>query len=366
MAVLAFGVEEEYLLLDPVSGLPVPAADAVRAAAGLESALSAAEVQPEMLQVQVEIATPVCQTLTEVGGHLLRLRHAVGAAAEKVGCRIAACGTAPLWTGTQAPLTDTPRYRQMRIDAAQLADEQLVNGMHVHVSMADRDTGVMVLNRLRPWLPILVAIGANSPMWRGRDTGFASWRTVLFDRWPVSGRPPVFRNARDYDRRADQLVDSGAIADRRQLYWQARLSKRYPTIEIRATDVQLCADDAVMLAGLIRALVDAALRSDRAGEPLLRVQPEMLHAAAWHAARHGLGGHLIAPHGAGMPAREAVGLLLDHLTPPLTATGDTQQVTAFLQRLLRDGTGAARQRQALHHAGPEGLIQLLTTQTTAP
>ncbi|MYV99639.1 glutamate-cysteine ligase family protein, partial [Streptomyces sp. SID3343] len=185
------GVEEEYLLVDPADGLPMSVAEAVRVAADLQPAVSGGEVQPELLRVQVEVATPVCETLDEVGGHLLRLRHAVSAAAEQAGCRIAASGTAPFASRSPVEVTDTPRYRSLHSDAPRLVDEQLMNGMHVHVAVPDRDAGVVVLNRLRPWLPVLVAMSANSPVADGGDTGFASWRTIALGRWSVSGVPPV-------------------------------------------------------------------------------------------------------------------------------------------------------------------------------
>jgi len=215
---ITIGVEEEYLLLDPVSGLPVSRAEKVRAVAGVQPALSADEVHPELLQVQVEVATPVCESLEEVGGHLLRMRHALGAAAEEAGCRLVACAAAPFAPTTPAPITDTPRYRALYTGAPRLVDEQLICGMHVHVAIPGRAAGVAVLNRLRPWLPVLVAMSANSPLWGGTDTGFASWRTVVFGRWPVSGPPPLFAGADDYDRRIQALLDTGVIRDTGQLF----------------------------------------------------------------------------------------------------------------------------------------------------
>ena len=116
-----------------------------------------------------------------------------------------------------------------------------------------------MLAAVRPWLPVLLALSANSPFWRGRDSGFASFRAVHFARWPVEGAPPVFASVEDYERRADDLLTTGAIADRGQLYWHARLSEHEPTVEVRVADVQLDAADAVVLAGLVRAIGHATL-----------------------------------------------------------------------------------------------------------
>jgi carboxylate-amine ligase len=359
--VLTVGVEEEYLLLDPGTALPVAASREVRAAAHRQPELRRDEVQDELLQVQVEVATPVARDLEEVGSHLLRLRQELGEAARSQGCRLAATGAAPLAELAEAPVTDKPRYRAIHEAAPQLVDEQLINGMHVHVAVPDRAAGVQVMNRLRPWLPVLVAVGANSPLWQGRDTGFASWRTVHFERWPVQGQPPVFASLADHERRAQALLDAGVVLDRGQLYWQVRLSDQYPTVEVRAADVQLRAEDAVLVAGLARALVGTALAEQDAGRPLPDVAPELLRAAVWHAARHGLSGDLVDLRSWRLrPARDVVLDLLDAGRTTLDACGDTERVTRLAERLLRNGTGADRQREALSAAGMPGLVDLLT------
>ncbi|MER6630259.1 glutamate--cysteine ligase [Streptomyces sp. NPDC000987] len=358
------GVEEEFLLLDPVTGLPVPQADKVRVAAGLGHLVADQEVQYELLQAQVEVATPVCGALEEIGGHLLRLRHAVGVAAEEHGCRIAACGTPPVRHGRPVAVTDQARYRAMVTQAPQLVAEQLVNGMHVHVAVPGREEGVQVLNRLRVWLPTLTAMSANSPLWDSHDTGFASWRTVIFSRWPVSGVPPHFHDVADYDQRVQRLLESGLISDTGQLYWQARLSDRYPTLEVRCPDVQLRVDDAVMLAGIVRALVDTALTEVAAGAPALECAPELLQASMWHAARHGLGGTLVDPIGRPRRAGDVLYELLRYVAPALDVSGDTRQVTSLTHRLLQDGTGADRQRAALAEGGLRAVTDLISAQSS--
>ncbi|CAL9636156.1 carboxylate-amine ligase [Streptomyces sp. enrichment culture] len=358
------GVEEEYLLADPVLGLPVPQAEKVRVSAGLTDLVGGQEVQFELLQAQLEVATPVCVGLEEVGGHLLRLRHALGTAAEAHGCRIAACATPPLRDACPVAVVDRPRYRTMLAQAPQLVAEQLVNGMHVHVAVPGREAGVQVLNRLRAWLPTLTAMAANSPLWDGHDTGFASWRTVIFSRWPVAGLPPYFHDAADYDRRVRRLLACGLIADTGQLYWQARLSERYPTVEVRCPDVQLRVDDAVMLTGIVRALVETALGEAAAGVPVPDCAPELLQAAMWHAARHGLSDTLIDPGGRRRRADDVLCRLLRYVAPALDASGDTDEVTALVHRLLRHGTGADRQRAALAAGGLRAVMDLIINDST--
>ncbi|GGT27914.1 carboxylate-amine ligase [Streptomyces chromofuscus] len=354
------GVEEEFLLVDPVTGRLAPYAEKVRASAGLEPFVASREIQPELLQAQVEVATPVCDSLEEVGGHLLRLRHAVAGAAETHGCRILASGTPLLREDTPVPVTAQTRYKAMQRQAPQLVAEQMVNGMHVHVAVPGRRVGVEVLNRIRLWLPTLTAMAANSPLWEGHDTGFASWRTVVFDRWPVSGVPPRFLDDQDYDTRVRRLVDTGVISDAGQLYWQIRLSERCPTVEVRCLDVQLRTDDAVMFAGLVRALVDTAVCEVTAGRPSAEPGQELLRAAMWQAARHGLSEDLIDSAGSRRRAGDVVCRLLEYVSPALQASGDSREVTSLVHRLLRQGTGADRQRHALAEGGIDGVTAMVT------
>ncbi|MFF1411490.1 glutamate--cysteine ligase [Streptomyces sp. NPDC058289] len=361
---ITVGVEEEYLLVDPGTGLPTPRVEDVRRTAGIGPLAERGEVQDELLQAQIEVATPVCSSLDEVGGHLLRLRHAVTSAAEANGCRIAATGAAPLRGSLPVPVTPTQRYLRMEGEARQLVDEHLICGMHVHVAIPDAGTGVAVLNRIRGWLPTLVAMSGNSPLWEGRDTGFASWRTIVFGRWPVSGPPPVFDGFTGYEQRLEALVVSGMIADRHQAYWQARLSDRYPTVEVRCLDVQLRPDDAVMLAGIVRALVTTAIAEEKAGAPLAAIDPELLQAANWHAARHGLNGTLVDPYGRPHSSGDVLCSLLRHITPALEDAGDLREVSALVHRLLQEGTPADRQRRALAEGGLPGVLSLITGAST--
>lgn len=354
------GVEEEYLLIDPASGRLAARGEKVRAAAGLEPFVSAGEVQPELLQAQIEVATPVCTTLEEVEGHLLRLRHAVAVAAKAHGCRAMVSGTPPLAQDVPVPVTDKTRYQAMQRQAPQLVAEQMVNGMHVHVSVPTRHMGVQVLNGIRTWLPTLTAMGANSPLWEGHDTGFASWRTLIFDRWPVSGLPPRFADETDYSVRARRLLSMGVISDTGQLYWQARLSENYPTVEVRCLDVQLRTDDAVMFAGLVRALVATELSEAGSGSRAPEPVPELMKAAMWQAARYGLSGDLIGPGGRRCRADDAVHQLVDRVRPALEEAGDTRKVTSLVQRLVQSGTGADRQRHALADGGLAAVTALIT------
>ncbi|MEU7382292.1 glutamate--cysteine ligase [Streptomyces sp. NPDC042207] len=357
--VVTLGAEEEYVLLDPDSGLPVPWAAKVEDAADMELASGGGDVDRELLQAQIEVATPVCGELAELAEHLTRLRDGMRRAALRSGCLAAATGAAPLATDTAVPVTPKQRYEDMLSEAALLVEEQLICGMHVHVAVPGRSLGAGALARIRPWLPVLVALGANSPFWQGKDTGFASWRTVVFGRWPASGVPPFAADAAQYEQRVEELLATGVVPDRHQLYWHARLSDTYPTLEVRAADVQLDADSAVTLAGLIRGLVATGLDEVRAGADAPNPPAGILTAAGWHAARHGLTDVLVDPRsGRPAPAGRVAERLYDHVAPALRRFGDHDRVSEGLNRLLDGGTGAVRQRAAVRGGGLPALLDL--------
>ncbi|MFJ8623522.1 glutamate--cysteine ligase [Kitasatospora sp. NPDC093550] len=361
---LTLGVEEEYLLVDPRDGTPLPRAAEVLATASRAPALRPAEAQHELLQVQVESATPVCEDLAGVSRHLTRVRAGLSAAAARHGCRLVPAGSSPFGPPGPVPVTDSARYRRAQRQAPALVDDLMLNGMHVHVGVPDEEERLGALVRLRPWLPVLIALGANSPYWRGGDTRFASWRTVHFDQWAVSGPPPAFRDAADYRRRVTALRTAGAISDAGQLYWHARLSERYPTVEVRAMDVQLTVADAELFAGLVRALVTTAVLAERAGLPRPDTPDELLRAATWHAARTGLHGRLVSPaDGSARPAATVVEELRAHIAPGLEAAGDTGRVAGLWWGFERAGNGADRQRRWFREHGRQGLAERLAGST---
>jgi carboxylate-amine ligase len=193
-----------------------------------------------------------------------------------------------------------------------------------------------------------VALAANSPFWSGRDTGYASYRTELWRRWPMAGTPAPFADRADYEAVVDTLFATGAIDDRARIYWDVRPSAKFPTVEFRVADVGMTVDDTVMTAGLVRGLaVTAAREAERDGarpQPLLR--PELLRAATWRAARYGISRDLIDVEAAtAAPARELIGRLLERLRPALEDLGDWDEVSGLVGRTLADGTAADRQRR---------------------
>lgn len=313
----------------------------------------------EFRRSMVELVTPVCAGLDEVRDALTGLRHAATTAAERAGAHLVAVGATPV-AEPQPAVADEPRYRAIVERYGPIALDAAVCGCHVHVGVADRELAVRVCNQLRVWLPTLQALTANSPFYAGTDTGYASWRCTQLERWPSLGPTPYFESAEDYDRTVDALIVSGVILDAAMVYWYARPSARYPTVEVRVADACPTVADAVLLAGLVRALVATAIDQLRHDAPEPPIRDCLLTAAHWHAAHDGLGGTLIDPRtGAARPAWDLVDELVTTVTPALRRHGDLVRVTAGLARLRRQGTGAARQRRLFQRAA--SLPELLNT-----
>ncbi|MFC7385173.1 carboxylate-amine ligase [Sphaerisporangium rhizosphaerae] len=338
------GVEEEYLVVDPATREVSPwgARIVERAAVTMGD-----RVCTEITKFQVEAKTAPCAGVAELEGQLRRMRAAVAAAARDEGLALVASGTAVLGQVVPPPINDDPRYGVGVATYRALHDELSICAGHVHVHLPDRERAVLVGNHVRPWLPVLIALMANSPFWAGRDTGYASWRTLSWGKWPVAGPPPYFGSLREFDETIAALTEMGALVDPGTIFWDVRPSARLPTLEIRVTDVPATAEESALLAALVRALVVVSLERVERGDPGPPLPAERLRVAYWRAARDGLDGHGVDPvTGRLRPAAELPGVLLEHVRHALAATGDLDLVTRRLGRLAATGTGAARQRAA--------------------
>ena len=359
------GVEEEYQIVDVDTRGLRPRA--LRILPGARAAVGD-QVTPELYLSQIEIGTPVCKTLAEVRAELTRLRREVNAAAEQEGSRIAAAGTHPFSHWEDQEITPRRRYAGIAEEYEQLAREHLIYGCHVHVGVKDREVAIQVMNRARLWLTPLLALAANSPYWLGDDTGYASFRTEIWRRWPMAGTPHEFGSRSEYDALVESLVATGSVGDATKIYWDLRPSARFETLEFRVTDVCLTVDEAVMIAGLARALTRTCYGQAVRDEPHARVRPELLHAAGWRAARYGLGADLIdVEQGRAVAAREVVERLLARLRDALEEDQAWDEVSELVRATLGRGNGATRQREAFARSGRlEGVVDFIVGQTLTP
>lgn len=339
----SMGVEEEFLLVDPSTGHPLMCNVAVVEAAEKLGV----RLQLEFTQCQVETTTPVCWHTHELRTGLTEMRSAAADAAAQCGARLLAVGV-PVLRSAVLPITDIRRYRTIESRFEYLAGTRGVCAGHVHVGVPDRETAVQVGNYLRPWLPALLALTANSPIHRGVDTGFASWRSIMLSRWPCSGPPPWFASVEHYDAVVEEMVESGVILDAGMINWDVRPSAHLPTVEVRVSDVPATVDETVLLATMVRALVMTALRSISRGERAPKITAEALQAGYSMAAREGLTGRGIdLTSDLVVPAPDLLGLLVCHIRAALEELGEYRAAVAMLTKVVRCGNGASRQRRAL-------------------
>jgi carboxylate-amine ligase len=341
------GVEEELLLFEPGTAHLAPAGERL-----VDGAQGADEVPALLPQVEHELKRQQVETVTSPQSDLDSLERQIAHGRAAVALRGAAEGAAPAAMGTfPSPGRPVPtrdeRYERMVREFGSIGQQQLTCGMHVHVAVQSRDEGIAVVDRLRPWLSVLLAMSANSPFHDGRDTGYASYRTILQEMWPSAGATELFHTVAAYEEHVQELIGVGSALDEGMIYFDARLSMRFPTVEIRVMDVTPTPERATALVALCRALVDTAAEEWRGGVPPVEVRRATLRGAAWRAARWGLGGDLVRPGTTQTaPAADVVRTLVEHCQEALGRNGDLDRVRSGVDLLLAEGTGADLQRAA--------------------
>ena len=352
------GVEEELTLLDPTSGVVAPAAAEV-----IRACRNPARIVAESMRYMVETRTPVCSSLAEVHEGLSTMRRRVADVASRRGVVTVASGVPPFGMPDPPQVTDDPRYDELARRFPLAMRTNGICGCHVHVGVATRQIAVDALRRLRPWLPALIALTANSPIWEGEVTGWASQRFLLASRWPTVMPAPPARSVEEYDHLVAQAIASGKALDSRSVYFLARLSPRYPTIEVRAADVCLTVEEAVAYAGLVRALVGMAVEEAAGGRPVIPVQQALLRQSCRSAARIGLHGMVTDPQtGSQVHAWALIDALVARVQPLLRAHGDEARVVSTIDRVRVIGGGADRQRRLFRlSCSPGGFAASLAT-----
>jgi carboxylate-amine ligase len=363
-------VEEELLLVDSESGRPRSVAGLIlqREERGELDAhgadRSSGWLEHELQQEQLETDTAPHTQMADLLADLRAWRDHAIAAARRAGARVVASGTSPIVV--EPHLFRNDRFAVMAEHFGITTTEQLSCGCHVHVSVASDDEAVGVLDRIRVWMPVLLALSANSPFWQGKDTKYASYRSQMLIRWPSAGPYEVFGSAETYHGLVADMVASGVLLDKAMVYFDARVSDRYPTVEIRVPDVCLDVGDAVLIAALTRALVDTAAEGWAADERPPAVPATLLRLAMWRAGREGMDGLLLDPHSfRPRPAKEVVTALVDHVRPALQNNGDEDLVHEQLERLVARGNGAQRQRAVLERTGQLGDVVAYLARATA-
>jgi carboxylate-amine ligase len=356
------GVEEEYQLVDAATG-------ALRSRARyVISGDWAGELKPEMQEHTIEVGTGVWRGSHGVRDDLARLRFMAAVAAEAEGMRIVAAGAHPFSPAGGHPFSDGPVYQELREKYRALADEQAIFGMHVHVGVPEWMDRVRVANVARLYLPYLLALTASSPWYGGADTGYASYRSLIWRRWPRSGPPPRLEGAEEMEKLLDWLRETGCIDGPGRVYWDLRPHHKYPTVEFRVTDVTPRLEDAVAAAALARAIV-AGVVDGTLVEPdhSLPMTQALLGENAWRASRDGTEAEFVdlwSPRPRTETAREAIGRLADRLSAHAERLGDGEDL-AHVAELLERGCAAhaIRRKAAEVHNDPAALVRWIADET---
>ena len=359
-AELTLGAEEELHLIDLDSSRL--SASAPQLLTTLPSESYAAELQ----RTTVETNSRVVRTLSELRDELVRLRRGVMDVAGPLGVGIAAVGTAPRSEISDFELTPSQRFGAMQEKYRLLVDEQLICGFQVHVGVSDRDLAVRLAQRVAEHLPVLLALSASSPFWNGHDTGYASVRSLVWQRWPSAGDTGPLESAAEYDELIAELIGTGVIADSGMAYFDVRPSAHVPTLELRVCDAIPRVDDAVLIAGLFRGIVRAAEIDLEKGLPFRARRAPVQRAALWQASRTGLSAELLSagPRPQPIPAADAVSELIALVRPALEELGDYDDVQTLTQDTLARGNSSDRQRATFARTQAlDDVVRLVVSET---
>jgi len=343
------GVEEEYLLVDRATrdlARDPPADFVARVENRLAAQGQAGQASPEFLRAQIEVQTRICRTASEARADLARLRRAVADVAGDSGLAPIAASTHPfaLWRGAGA--TDKDRYRALERDLQGVGRRLVICGLHVHVGIEDDELRIDLMNQIGYFLPHLLALSTSSPFWQGEDSGLASYRVAIFNELPRTGPPDHFESWGEFRRQLDRLVAAGLIDDASKLWWDVRPSARFPTLEMRVTDMCPYLDDAIAIAALYQCLLSMLWRLKRQNQRW-RIYPHMLvKENRWRAQRYGFDSGLVDfGKGAVIPYADLLDELVELVRPDAERLACTGEI-AHARRILERGTSAHRQRAA--------------------
>lgn len=336
------GIEEEFQIIDPKTR---------ELKAHIQQMLKAKEddavlkdvLKQEMHQSVVETGTKVCTNIKEAKREVKSLRSKLAQLAKSQGMRIAAAGTHPFSHWIDQPISDHPRYHSLLEDMQLLARANLIFGLHVHVGIEDRDLGIHILNAARYFLPHVLALSTNSPFWVGRNTGFASYRIKVFDRFPRTGIPDYFNSVGEYDSFINLLVKTNCIDNGKKIWWDIRLHPYFDTLEFRICDVPLRMDETIAIAAMFQAIVAKLHKLIKQNLGFRLYRRALIMENRWRASRYGIHGKLIDfGKKKEVPLKDLMLELIGFVDDVLDEL-DSREEIAYIHTMLKNGTGADRQ-----------------------
>ncbi len=367
-----FGIEEEYFLCDALSR--GPRRKSTRAFLDECKARIGEAVHTEMLQSQIEVATPPCTTMGEARAALAGLRQELGALARNYGLVIVASGTHPTAVWAHQRHTDAERYDRLMRDLQMLGTRNMLCGLHVHVAVSCPERRVNLMGRLLPFMPLLLGLSTSSPFWQGRRTGLLGYRLAAYRELPRTWLPDLFADAADYRRYIDALVAAGAIANESFVWWVVRPAARLGTLELRVSDCCTSLDDAIAIAALYRALVRHLDRNESVMAGLSGADRAIAAENCWRAQRYGVHGSLVDEAGGGARSfGEVLEDVIARVEEDAAALGCEAEI-AHARTIVSRGTSADRQlalyldgigRGLDKHAALVGVVDWLASETVS-
>ncbi|HHC07343.1 MAG TPA: carboxylate-amine ligase [Actinobacteria bacterium] len=346
------GIEEEYFLVDRETRDLVP--DMPDSLLRRCEEIVEGQVSPEFIRSQIEVGTPVARNIKELRSYLGSLRKAVAAVAADYGMAIISASTHPFADWGRQRHTDKERYNLLAQALQGVVRRLLICGMHVHVAIEDEDLRIDLMNQVTYFLPHLLALSTSSPFWQGIDTGLRSYRTSVFRSLPRTGLPEEFSGWSDYHRHIDVLVEAGVIEDGTRLWWDIRPSSRYPTLEMRSTDICTNVDDGITLAALFQALLSMLFRRRLENQRWRTYSPMLISENIWRAQRYGISESLI-DFGKGIlvPVPDLVDEIVELVREDAVELGSLEEVE-HAKTIIARGTSADQQLRVYHEALARG------------
>jgi len=364
MPLFTLGIEEEFQTIDPVTR--ELRSHMSKIVEGGQITLQE-RVKAEMHQAVVEVGTNICYNIQEARAEVTELRKHIIELADQQNLLVAAAGTHPFSDWQDQLITPNERYDALIDELRDVARGNLIFGLHVHVGIESREEGIQILNAVRYFLPHIYALSTNSPFWCGRNTGFKSYRSKVFDKFPRTGIPDFFASANEYDEYIKLLVKTNCIDNGKKIWWDIRLHPYFDTIEFRICDIPMRIDETICIAALIQALVakmHKLLKQNLSFRPYRKV---LINENKWRAARYGIQGKLIDfGKQEEVPYRELCGELLDFVDDVLDELGSRHEVE-YIKQILDHGTGADRQLAVFEQTGGDlkAVVDYIVEETKA-
>lgn len=305
-------------------------------------------VKAEMHQSVVEVGTNICHNIQEAREEVSYLRRMIIELANKQGLKIAAAGTHPFSLWRNQPITDHPRYQEIVNEMQDTARGNLIFGLHVHVGIENRDVGIQIMNAARYFLPHIFALSTNSPFWEGSNTGFKSYRTKVFDKFPRTGIPDYFSSSSELDRYIDLLIKTNCIDNGKKIWWDIRLHPFFNTLEWRICDIPMRVDETIALAAIMQAII-VKLDKLRSGNMSFNLYSRsLINENKWRAARYGIDGKMIDfGKQIEVDTVSLIGELMEFVDDVIDELGSREDIN-YIKEILKNGTGADRQLKVFH------------------